>query len=87
MVLGAVQLLFSLGMKRAESDWEIFYQHIGMDIFVLTSHVDDCTLTSSNSDLVACFKHDIAAHYKLTDLGPIMSLLGMKVIVKNMLKG
>jgi hypothetical protein len=66
-------------MQRAESDWGVFYRHIGADILILASHVDDCTVTGSNAKLIADFKRDIATRYKLTDLGPISSLLGMKV--------
>jgi len=73
------RLLHSLGMKRAESDWGVFYKHIGADILILASHVDDCTVTGSNAKLIEEFKRDVAARYKLTDLGPIASLLGMKV--------
>ena len=73
-------LLASLGMQRTESDWGVFYRHIGMDIIILASHVDDCTVTGSNAKLIADFKRDVATHYKLTDLGPISSLLSMKVM-------
>jgi len=73
------RLLKSLGMKRAESDWGVFYKHSSADILILAAHVDDCTVTGSNSKQVAIFKRDVAARYKLTDLGPIASLLGMRV--------
>jgi hypothetical protein len=78
------RLLFNLGMKRAEADWGVFFKHIGTDILVLASHVDDCTLTGSNSHLITQFKSDIAARFKLTDLGPIASLLGMKITLKDL---
>ena len=37
--------LKDLGLNRTHSDWGIFYAHIGHDILILASHVDDCTLT------------------------------------------
>ena len=73
------QLLESLGFRRAESDWGVFYRHIGIEILILASHVDDCTVTGSNKKLVKDFKADVACRYKLTDLGHISSLLRMKV--------
>jgi hypothetical protein len=74
------RLMTSLSMTRAESDWGVFSKHIGMDILILASHVDDCTITGSNSSLIAQFKQQVAARFKLTDLGPVASLLGMKVM-------
>ena len=56
-----------------------FYRHIGIEILILASHIDDCTVTGSNKKLVKDFKANVARRYKLTDLGPISSLLGMKV--------
>lgn len=73
------RLMRSLGMTRAESDWGVFFKHIGTDILILAAHVDDCTITGSNSSLIAKFKQQVAARFKLTDLGPVASLLGMKV--------
>ena len=62
------------------SDWGIFYAHIGCNILILASHVDDCTLTGSSGELMGLFKDEIRARYKITDLGPISWVLGMKVI-------
>jgi len=61
-------LMKSLGMTRAESDWGVFSKHIGMDILILASHVDNCTITGSNSSLIAQFKQQVAACFKLTVL-------------------
>lgn len=57
----------------------MFYKHVGPDILILAAHVDDCTVTGSNRALIAKFKQQVAARYKLSDLGPVASLLGMKV--------
>ena len=71
--------LKDLGLNRAHSDWGIFYAHIGCDILILASHVDDCTLTGSSRELMELFKGEIGTRYKIADLGPISWLLGMKV--------
>jgi hypothetical protein len=68
-----------LGSKRAETDYGVFYTHIGWDIILLEIHVDDCVLTGSNSALLTEFKQKISTIYKLTDIGPINWLLGIKV--------
>ena len=71
--------LGELGLKRAHADWGIFYGWIRHNILVLASHVDDCTVTGSSPELIRSFKVEIRSHYKITDLGPISWLLGMKV--------
>ena len=72
--------LKELGLGRTHSDWGIFYAHIGHDILILASHVDDCMLTGSSRKLMGLFKDEIRARYKITDLGPISWILSMKVI-------
>lgn len=74
------QLLEQLGFCRVESDWGVFYRHIGIEILILASHVDDCMVTGSNKKMIKDFKANVAARFKLTGLGPISSLLGMKVM-------
>ena len=48
-------------------------------ILILTSHVDDCIVTGSSSEVIKAFKEEIRTHFQITDLGPISWLLGMKV--------
>jgi len=72
--------LSELGLKHAHPDWGIFHGRIGHDILVLASHVNDCMLTGSSPELICSFKAEIGLHYKITDLGPISWLLGMKVM-------
>jgi hypothetical protein len=68
--------LMKLGLKRAEADFSVFYAHI----ILLTTHIDDCVLNRSNVALLTEFKQKVSTIYKLTDLGPISWLLGIKVI-------
>jgi hypothetical protein len=68
-----------LGLKRAETDFSVFYTHIGGDIILLAIHIDDCVLTGSIVALLTEFKQKVSAIYKPTDLGPISWLLGIKV--------
>ena len=72
--------LCALKLTHAESDWGVFYLHIGHNILILASHVDDCTLTGSSPSLIKVFKEEIKAQYKISDLRPINWLLGMKVM-------
>ena len=74
------RMLRTLKLTRAESNWGVFYLHIGHDILILASHVNDCTLTGSSPSCIKAFKEEIKAQYKILDLGPINWLLGMKVM-------
>ena len=71
--------LAALGFKRMEVDWGIFVVLIGAHILILTSHIDDCTVTGSLKTLVKDFKAEIGSRFHIKDLGPISWLLSMKV--------
>jgi hypothetical protein len=71
--------LRTLGFHQTEADWGIFITHIGCEILLLTSYIDDCTVTGSSKELVHNFKAEMGTRFKITDLGPIRWLLGMKV--------
>ncbi|CDO78280.1 hypothetical protein BN946_scf184674.g2 [Trametes cinnabarina] len=71
--------LRKLGFTRAEADWGVFYKHEGKHFIVLAVHVDDCLVTGSSQRLLDENKAKIGALYKLTDLGPVSWLLGIKI--------
>ena len=75
------QTLCAPKLSHVESDWGVFYLHTGCNILLLASYVNDCTLTSSSPSLIKAFKDEIKAHYKISNLGPINWLLGMKVML------
>jgi hypothetical protein len=68
-----------LGFRRTNADWGVFVAKIGTHLLILASHVDDCTVTGSSKELVKAFKAEIGSRFKITDLGPISWLLGMRV--------
>src|SRR5882757_10345646 len=47
---------------------------------MLPIHVDDLLLASNSADALRSVKSDLAAHFKLHDLGPATSILGMKIV-------
>ena len=73
------KVLGVLGFKRMEADWGVFVALIGAHILILASHVDDCTITGSSDNLIKSFKAEIGSRFRITDLGPISWLLGMKI--------
>ncbi|CDO76235.1 hypothetical protein BN946_scf184644.g9 [Trametes cinnabarina] len=68
-----------LGFTRVEADWGVFYKHEGEHLIVLAVHVDDCLLTGSSRRLLDDTKSKIGTVYKITDLGPVSWLLGIKI--------
>ena len=71
--------LAELGFTRSEADHSVFFKRIGGDNVILAVHVDDGMVTGNNVSLIKKFKVDMNAKYKLTDLGPVNLLLGIKV--------
>jgi hypothetical protein len=68
-----------LDLKRAESDFGVFYFRKGPHIIILAIHVDDCTITGTSQSLLDDYKRRINAVFTMTDLGPISWLLGIEV--------
>jgi hypothetical protein len=73
------QALMELGFTRSEADHGIFFKRVGNDIIILAIHVDDGMVTGNNVALIKKFKEDINKKYKITDLGPVHWLLGIKI--------
>ena len=71
--------LLELGFTRSEADHGVFFKRIGKDIIILAIHVDDGMVTGNNIAHIKRFKEEINKKYKITDLGPVYSLLGIKV--------
>ncbi|KIK79118.1 hypothetical protein PAXRUDRAFT_162149 [Paxillus rubicundulus Ve08.2h10] len=47
-------------------------------LLIFALHIDKCTINSSLKELIKEFKAKIGLCFKITDLGPICWLLGMK---------
>lgn len=71
--------LLELGFTRSEADQGVFYKEVGKDIIIFAVHVDDGMVTGSNVSLINKFKEDMNAKYRLTDLGAVNWLLGIKI--------
>jgi Reverse transcriptase (RNA-dependent DNA polymerase)/GAG-pre-integrase domain len=71
--------MLELGFTRSEADYGVFFKRVGKDVIIVAVHVDDGMVTGNNVSLIKRFKEDINEKYKITDLGPVYSLLGIKV--------
>ena len=72
------QTFASLGFKKSRADPDVFYPHSDGSILVMAIHVDDCTITGNNNNLIQQYKKRIQSKYSLTDLGLINWLLEIK---------
>ena len=72
--------LAELGLTQCAHDHAVFYARQDGHFVILAIHVDDCTITGSSADLLRQYKEQIAARFKMTDLGPISWLLGIEII-------
>ena len=71
--------LTELGFTRSEADHGVFFKEIGKHIIIFAVHVDDGMVTGSSISLINKFKEEMNAKYRLTDLGAVNWLLGIKI--------
>lgn len=71
--------LVDIGFTCAEADHGVFYKHEDDKVILLAVHVDDCLITGNSKPFVAQNRDRIRAVYRLTDLGPVSWLLGIKI--------
>ena len=57
----------------------VFINKLPGDIIIVAVHVDDGMITGSSKSLIDKFKVEMDKKYKLTDLGPVNWLLGIKI--------
>ena len=75
-------LVKHLALVRSNVNQAVFYHHGGHNghaSIIVVVHVDDCTIASSTLSLIVAFKHKIAQHVEITDLGELHWLLGIKI--------
>jgi Reverse transcriptase (RNA-dependent DNA polymerase) len=72
--------LARIGFRRYMTDLAVFYAIIEKDIMVFFIHIDDSTITESSSELNKIFMTKIAKKFEITDLGPILWLLGLAIV-------
>ena len=71
--------LEELGFKRTDADHGVFYKKVPGGIIIVAVHVDDGAVTGNSRALIDKFKVEMDKKYKLTDLGPVNWLLGIKI--------
>ena len=73
-------VLTGIGFQRTDCDHSVYvYQRDGVRI-MLPIHVDDLLLASNSKAALRAVKAELGSHFKLHDLGPTSSILGMKLV-------
>lgn len=75
----------SLGFLRCEADYAVFiFDHVNSEgvciICIITWHVDNGLAGSNNRLFLDCTKEVIAAHFRISDLGPMTKYLGIQFV-------
>ena len=78
--LALCRAMDELGFTRVEADHGVFFKRIGEDIIIVVVHVDDGMVAGTSKVLINKFKVEMNEKYKLTDLGPVHWLLGIKIV-------
>ena len=74
-------ILSKLGFLQCSVDQAVYYKSntVTCKLIVIAVHVDDCTIAASEPHLVEDFKISLSKHVKVTDLGELHWMLGIKV--------
>jgi len=73
-------VLTGIGFERTDCDHSVYvYRRAGVRI-MLPIHVDDLLLALNSREALERVKSELGSHFKLNDLGPATSILGMKIV-------
>ena len=73
-------VLSGIGFERTDCDHSVYVYRRGEVRIMLLIHVDDLLLASNSRDALQLVKAELGTHFKLHDLGPATSILGMKIV-------
>lgn len=69
-----------LGFKRSASDLCLYVRGSGKSQVILVLYVDDVLVVSPSEEIVLEVKQALSKEFEMTDLGPVKSFLGMKIV-------
>jgi len=72
-------VLSSIGFQRIDCDYSVYVYRRGDVKIFLPIHVDDLLLASNSSTAIQKVKTDLSAHFTIHDLGPVKSILGIRI--------
>jgi hypothetical protein len=74
--------LEGLGFSKLQSDWGLYVRakEAGSSFMMLLVYVDDFVIAAENGNDIEKFLADVQSHWKLSGMGEIDNILGMKVV-------
>jgi len=74
-------IFLSLSFQQCSVDQAIFHKSdkCKKDLTVITVHIDNCMIAASSMHLIKDFKAGLCRHIKVTDLGALHWMLGIKI--------
>ena len=72
-------VLTDIGFERTDCNHSVYVYRQGSVCILLPIHVDDLLLASNSRSALQSIKSELASHFKLHDLRPTTSILGMKL--------
>jgi len=76
-------VLLGIGFERTDWDHSVYVYRHGEVCIMLPIHVNDLLLALNLRDALQLVKAKLGTHFKLHDLGPATSILGMKIICNH----
>jgi len=73
-------VLTGIGFEQTNCDHLVYVYWCDGICIMLPIHVDDLLLASNSREVLQCVKSELGSHFKLHDLGPATSILGMKIV-------
>ena len=73
------RFMIKSGFRQCKMDTCIYYRGSGRSRIILGIHVDDQAIIGPCIQVIRRFKEELAAEFKMKDLGPITHILGVEV--------
>jgi hypothetical protein len=70
--------LQTIGIKRSNSDANLYYKGIGQNLVIMIVYIDDLLIKGSNDQQIAHLKQQMQNIFNITDLGLIKKYLGIE---------
>ena len=73
-------VLDNIGFQRTDCDHSVYVYRRGAVRILMPTHVDDLLMASNSRRTLQSVKAELGSHFRLHDLGPATSILGMKIV-------
>ena len=77
------QFLLEIGFTRCVKEVCLYIKRVGASVVLLSVYVDDIAITGNDNAEIENACDDLKNKFKMTDLGELKSILGIKVDIKN----